>query len=124
MEVLYPACAGLDVHKDTVVACSRCLANGKVIREVRTFKTTAGELLALSEWLSLQGVTHIAMEAAGVYWKPVWNILSGGDFTLTLANAHSGAHHFQRRTKPAQIERLIAKLQSLGFEVQISLAGA
>lgn len=87
MEVLYPNCAGLDVHKDTVVACSRCVTGIKAVREVRTFKTTTGELLALSEWLSSQGVTHIAMEATGVYWKPVWNILSDGDFTLTLANA-------------------------------------
>lgn len=87
MEVLYPNCAGLDIHKDTVVACSRRTIDGKVIREVRTFKTTTGDLLALSEWLSSQGVTHIAMEATGVYWKPVWNILSDGDFTLILANA-------------------------------------
>ena len=87
MEVLYPNCAGLDIHKDTVVACSRRIIDGKVIREVRTFKTTTGDLLALSEWLSSQGITHIAMEATGVYWKPVWNILSDGDFELILANA-------------------------------------
>lgn len=87
MEVLYPNCAGLDIHKDTVVACSRRTIDGKVIREVRTFKTTTGDLLALSEWLSSQGITHIAMEATGVYWKPVWNILSDGDFKLILANA-------------------------------------
>lgn len=87
MDVLYPNCAGLDVHKDTVVACSRRTIDGKVIREVRTFKTTTGDLLALSEWLSSQGITHIAMEATGVYWKPVWNILSDGDFELILANA-------------------------------------
>jgi transposase len=87
MEVLYPDCAGLDVHKDTVVTCARRVIAGKVTREVRTFKTTTGELLALSEWLSSQGITHIAMEATGVYWKPVWNILSDGDFALTLANA-------------------------------------
>jgi transposase len=87
MEVLYRNCAGLDVHKETVVACSRRLTDGKVIREVRTFKTTTGELLALSEWLSSQEITHTVMEATGVYWKPVWNILSDGDFVLTLANA-------------------------------------
>jgi transposase len=87
MDVLYPNCAGLDIHKDTVVACGRRMTGGKVIREVRTFKTTTGDLLALSEWLSSQGTTHIAMEATGVYWKPVWNILSDGDFELVLANA-------------------------------------
>jgi transposase len=87
MEVLYPHCAGLDVHKDTVVACVRHMADGTVKREVRTLKTTTRELLALSEWLAAEGCTHIAMEATGVYWKPVWHILSDGDFALVLANA-------------------------------------
>jgi transposase len=87
MEVLYPHCAGLDVHKDTVVACVRHMVNGTVKREVRTFKTTTKELLALSEWLAAEKCTHIAMEATGVYWKPVWHILSDGDFALVLANA-------------------------------------
>ena len=87
MEVLYPHCAGLDVHKDTVVACVRHMADGEVKREVRTFKTTTTDLLALSEWLASQGCTHVVMEATGVYWKPVWHILSDGDFALTLANA-------------------------------------
>jgi transposase len=87
MEVLYPHCTGLDVHKDTVVACVRHMVNGTVKREVRTFKTTTKELLALSEWLAAEKCTHIAMEATGVYWKPVWHILSDGDFALVLANA-------------------------------------
>lgn len=87
MEVLYVNCAGLDVHKDTVVAASRRVTEGKIVRDVRTFKTTTSELLALSEWLGSFGCTHIVMEATGVYWKPVWNILSDGDFELTLANA-------------------------------------
>jgi transposase len=87
MEVLYPHCAGLDVHKDTVVACVRHMASGAVRREVRTFKTTTKELLALSEWLATEGCTHVAMKATGVYWKPVWHILSDGDLALLLANA-------------------------------------
>src|SRR6201981_3406 len=87
MDVLYPHCAGLDVHKDTVVACVRHVMNGTVKREVRTFKTTTKELLALSEWLAAKGCSHVAMEATGVYWKPVWHVLSDGDFTLVLANA-------------------------------------
>jgi transposase len=69
------------------VACVRHMANGLVKREVRTFKTTTKELLALADWLASEGCTHIAMEATGVYWKPVWHILSDGDFTLVLANA-------------------------------------
>jgi len=87
MEVLHPHCAGLDVHKETVVACVRHMANGSVKRQIRTFKTTTKELLALSQWLGSEGCTHVAMEATGVYWKPVWHILSDGDLELVLANA-------------------------------------
>ena len=87
MEVLYPHCAGLDVHKETVVACVRHMSDGMVRREVRTFKTLTTDLLALSEWLASEGCTHVVMEATGVYWKPVWHILSDGDVALTLANA-------------------------------------
>jgi transposase len=87
MEVLHTHCAGLDIHKDTVVACARRMSDGKVEREVRTFATTTSDLLALSAWLSELAVTHVAMEATGVYWKPVWNVLDDGEFALTLANA-------------------------------------
>ena len=78
---------GLDVHKETVVACLRLVIDGKVVKEVRTFSTTTAGLMALSEWLAENKCTHIAMEATGVYWKPVWHILSDGDFELVLANA-------------------------------------
>lgn len=87
MEVLHACCAGLDVHKDTVVAGMRLAGGGSTKTEVRSFGTTTPDLLALSAWLAEQGCTHIAMEATGVYWRPVWHILSDGDFTLTLANA-------------------------------------
>ncbi len=87
MDVLYPRCAGLDVHKDNVVAGVRLAGDGPARTEVRTFDTTTPGLLALSAWLAEQGCTHVAMEATGVYWKPVWHILSDGDFTLVLANA-------------------------------------
>jgi transposase len=63
------------------------MVDGKVTTVVRTFKTTTQELMALSGWLSTEGATHIAMEATGVYWKPVWHILSDGEFQLILANA-------------------------------------
>ncbi len=85
MEVLYPRCAGLDVHKDSVVARIRCVAE-PLHDEVRTFGTTTSALMELNEWLSQHGVTHVAMEATGVYWKPVWHLLEG-DFELVLANA-------------------------------------
>jgi transposase len=87
MEVLYPHCAGLDVHKDMVVACLRHTLDGAIKREMRTVKTTTRALLDLSEWLASEGCTHIVMEATGVYWKPVWHILGDGDFALVLANA-------------------------------------
>jgi transposase len=87
MEVLHPHCAGLDVHKESVVACMRHMVDGKVSSEVKTFGSTTQELMALSDWLSDEGCTHIAMEATGVYWKPVWHILCDGEFELVLANA-------------------------------------
>jgi len=87
MEVLYGRCAGLDVHKDTVVACARIAApGGEAKREVRTFATTTRGLLELSDWMTEHGCTHVAMEATGVYWKPVWHVLEGA-FELVLANA-------------------------------------
>jgi transposase len=87
MDVIHARCAGLDVHKQTVVACVRITTEGQVWREVRTFKTTTSDLLALLAWLIELGVTHVAMEATGVYWKPVWHILSAGELKLVLANA-------------------------------------
>ena len=87
MEVLHQRCAGLDVHKETVVACVRLASEGKVVTEVKTFATTTRGLLALSDWLSENGCTHAAMEATGVYWRPVWHVLSDGEIELVLANA-------------------------------------
>src|SRR5262249_8030273 len=87
MQVLYPRCCALDVHKETVVACLRLVVDGKVTKEVRTFQTTTASLIALSNWLAENKCTHIAMEATGVYWKPVWHSLADSDFQLILANA-------------------------------------
>ena len=85
MQVLYARCAGLDVHKDTIVACVRCVSP-PVHHEVRSFDSTTRGLLELADWLSAHGCTHVAMEATGVYWKPVWHMLEDG-FELVLANA-------------------------------------
>src|SRR3989475_12484132 len=86
MDVVHPKCAGLDVHAQTVVACTR-LGSGKAVTyDRRTFGTTTPELLALSDWLTAHGCTHVAMESSGVYWKPVWHVLDG-HFELVLANA-------------------------------------
>src|SRR5262245_12656617 len=86
MEVLYPRCAGLDVHKDSVVACVRIATEGGAEQLVETFGTTTSALLGLSDWLERHQVTHVAMEATGVYWKPVWHVLEDS-FELILANA-------------------------------------
>lgn len=85
MQVLYRRCAGLDVHKDSVVARIRCVS-APLHDEVRSFASTTSVLLELNDWLREHGVTHVAMEATGVYWKPVWHLLEG-DFELVLANA-------------------------------------
>jgi len=87
MNTLYPRCAGIDVHKSNVVVCVRCSDRpGKPFEEVRTFSTMTRDLLALSDWLAELGVTHVAMESTGVYWKPVFNLLEGR-FEVLLVNA-------------------------------------
>lgn len=88
MDVLYPRCAGLDVHKDTVVACLRIHSGGSIKREQKRFPTVTAGLLALSQWLEEGGATHVVMESTGIYWKPVWSVLEDG-FQLTLAHARS-----------------------------------
>src|SRR3984885_3728293 len=85
MQVLYPRCAGLDVHKDVVVARVRCVSEPQH-DEVRSFATTTTALLELNEWLASHDISHVAMEATGVYWKPVWHLLEE-QFELVLANA-------------------------------------
>jgi len=87
VEILYQSCCGLDVHKKMIVACLRWADEaGKVGKQVRTFGTTTSELLSLTDWLVEAGCTHVAMEATGVYWKPVYNILEG-QMELLVVNA-------------------------------------
>ncbi len=85
MQVMYPRCAGLDVHKDMVMARVRCVSE-PAHDETRSFDTTTSALLELGDWLAEHGVTHVAMEATGVYWKPIWHLLEER-FELILANA-------------------------------------
>ena len=88
MEVLHPRCAGLDVHSRRVNACVRIAAGRKATAEHREFATTTAGLLELAAWLTEADCTHVAMEATGVYWKPVWHILEDeSSLTLVLANA-------------------------------------
>src|SRR5271166_3934822 len=86
METLHRRCAGLDVHQKEIVACRRIVSGRKVRSELARFATTTQGLLALSAWLAETKITHVAMEATGVYWKPVWHVLCH-DFSLVLANA-------------------------------------
>jgi transposase len=87
MEVIHERCAGLDVHKKTVVVCQmHTRAHGRKEQETRTFGTTTVELLAVLDWLAEWGCTHVAMESTGEYWKPVYNILEG-HVEVLLVNA-------------------------------------
>ena len=87
LDVLHDRCCGLDLHKRSVTACRIVPgADGHPAQEVRTFGTMTAELLALGDWLADGGVTHIAMESTGVYWKPVWNLFED-HFELLLVNA-------------------------------------
>src|SRR5712691_12198387 len=85
MDVIHPKCAGLDVHQKTIVACVRLMAGNTVQYHRETFGTATRDLFALADWLSGHGVTHVALQSTGVYWKPVWYALEG-QFGLLLAN--------------------------------------
>src|ERR1035441_5624128 len=88
MQVVYARCAGLDVHQKTVSACVIvCEPDGKKRRQVRVFGSFTGDLMLLADWLREQDVTHVAMEATGVYWRPVWAVLEG-QFEQLLVNPH------------------------------------
>jgi len=87
MENVFPCCAGLDVHKESVEACVRRIEpNGRVHSETHHWGTMTGDLMAMADWMTAQGVTHVAMESTGVFWKPIYNILEGR-FTMLLVNA-------------------------------------
>lgn len=123
MDVITERVAGLDVHKDSVVACVLCGApTGPVQREVRTFGTTTRELLNLREWLEQHGVTLVAMEATGIYWRPVFNVLQHdaaladepAGLQLLLANPHHIKHVPGRKTDVLDAE-WIAQLARHGL---------
>lgn len=111
MEVLYPCCCGLDVHKDTVVACLiRIGEGGRKSKETRSFGTTTAELLSLADWLTSCGCTVVAMESTGVYWRPVYNLFEGR-FDLVVANASHIKKIPGRRTDVSDAERIADLLQ-------------
>ena len=117
MEVVFPYCAGLDVHKKRVTACRLVSeSTGQVpegVAELQTFGTMTHELLALADWLVEAGVTHVAMESTGEYWKPVYNLLEG-IVTIFLVNASHVKNVPGRKTDPADA-RWLAKLMRYGL---------
>jgi transposase len=114
MEVIHARCAGLDVHKRTVVACVRVAAAGTVRHEVRTFGTTTEALQALGEWLRAEGCTHAVLESTGVYWKPVWAVLAEGELTLVLAHA-AAVRNIPGRKSDVKDARWLADLLAHGL---------
>ena len=101
MEVLYPRCAGLDVHARSVTACVRIAVDATITYDHYTAATTTRGLLALDAWLTAHGYTHVAMEATGVYWKPVWHVLAG-HVALVLGNAKEIKNVPGRKPEPAK----------------------
>jgi transposase len=119
--VLHPRCCGLDVHKETVVACIRVSEPGKQARHtVRTFSTTTRGLLELGDWLAAERVPVAAMESTGVYWKPVWNLLEdratadGELIRVMLVNARHVKNVPGRKTD-VQDSQWLARLLSGGL---------
>jgi transposase len=113
MEVLYPRCAGLDVHARSVTACVRIARDAAITYDQYVASTTTSGLLALDAWLTTHGCTHVAMEATGVYWRPVWHVLED-HVTLVLANAMH-IRNVPGRKSDANDARWIADLLAHGL---------
>jgi transposase len=113
MEVVFKLCAGLDVHKKMIVACVRLSSSEGVRSVVKRFGTTFAELEALAAWLAGFGITHVAMESTGVYWKPVYNVLSA-QFELWIVNARDLKQVPGRKTD-VQDAAWIAQLMQYGL---------
>ena len=111
MDVIVQRAAALDVHKAQVTACVRVPRDGARVPEVREFSTTVAGLLVLHDWLAAHGVTHVAMEATSVYWKPVWAVLED-DFELLLVNARHVKNLPGRKTDVKDAEWLCELLEA------------
>ena len=110
MDVTYPSCAGLDVHKKSVVACRITPHTDGWREEIRTFGTMTADLLALADWLRAAQVTQVAMESTGVYWKPVFNLLES-EFGVILVNAQHIKHVPGRKTDVKDAQWIAQLLQ-------------
>jgi len=112
MEPIYTSCCGLDVHKRSIQACVRRLReDGSIHQETRTFGTMTRDILEMADWLAAEGITHVAMESTGVYWKPIYNLLEGR-FTLLLVNAKHVKHVPGRKTDVKDCQWLAKLLQA------------
>lgn len=112
MEPIYRSCCGLDVHKRSTQACVRQLReDGSLHQETRSFGTMTRDILEMADWLAAEGVTHVAMESTGVYWKPIYNLLEGR-FTLLLVNAKHVKHVPGRKTDVKDCQWLAQLLQA------------
>ena len=112
MQTIFPCVAGLDVHKKTVVACVRRIhERGPVHKQVRTFGTMTRDILALVDWLTQAGVSHVAMESTGVYWKPIYYLLEGRITQILLVNAQHIKHVPGRKTDVKDAEWLAMLLR-------------
>ena len=112
MDVIYTRCAGLDVHKRTIMACVIVPgAKGKPQKAIRAFGTMTDELVALGDWLAAAEVTHVAMESTGVFWQPIWNVLEDR-FVLVLVNAHHIKQVPGRKTDVAETRSAQSQLRA------------
>ena len=112
MEIIYQCCCGLDVHKRSIAACvRRFLEDGGIHQETRTFGTMTRDILELADWLAAAGVTHVALESTGTYWKPVYNLLEGR-FRMVLVNARHVKHVPGRKTDVKDCQWLAQLLQA------------
>jgi transposase len=110
MDILLACCAGLDVHKDSVQVCVRELEGSRFRQQTRQWGTTTRALMEMLEWLKAEGVTHVAMESTGVYWKPIFNVLEN-DFEVLLVNARAIKHVPGRKTDIADCQWIAQLLQ-------------
>lgn len=111
MQVIYPQCAGLDVHKKDIYGCAVVIdEKGKKHQEIRRFGAMTRDLFELADWLKDHGITHVAMEATGVYCRPVWAVLEG-QFELLLVNPHHVHALPGRKTDAKDCEWLADLLQ-------------
>ncbi len=112
MDILYPRCAAIDVHKRSAVATLGWVdERGRRHKQTRTFSTMTADLERLRGWLAESAVTHVAMESTGVYWKPVFNVLEDGGLTVVLANAAHVKAVPGRKTDVRDSEWLLDLLQ-------------